>query len=75
MTKEELKKKLESFENEVHDIWNDNITKQKFMKCIKCEKEIPSYWYYKNDKKLCGDYTYIGYCATCEDFARYTGNL
>lgn len=48
---------------------------KKSMKCIKCGEEIPSYWYYKNDKKLCGDYTYIGYCSTCEDLARYTGNL
>ena len=48
---------------------------KKPMKCIKCGEDIPSYWYYKNNKKLCGDYTYIGYCATCEDFARYTGNL
>ncbi len=45
------------------------------MKCIECGKEIPSYWYYKNDKSKCGNYTYIGYCDTCEDFARYTGNL
>jgi len=50
---------------------------KKFMKCkcIKCGEEIPSWWYYKNDKELCGDYTYIGYCSTCEDLARYTGNL
>ena len=45
------------------------------MKCVECGKEIPSYWYYKNDKEKCGNYTYIGYCDTCEDFARYTGNL
>ena len=50
---------------------------KKFMKCkcIKCGEEISSNWYYKKDKELCGDYTYIGYCATCEDLARYTGNL
>jgi hypothetical protein len=46
----------------------------KFMKCVRCGKEIPSYWYYKKNGK-CDDYTYIGYCATCEDLARYTGNL
>lgn len=44
------------------------------MKCVKCGKEIPSYWYYK-EKGRCGDYSYIGYCYVCEDFARYTGNL
>ena len=44
------------------------------MKCVRCGKEIPSYWYYKKNGK-CDDYTYIGYCATCEDLARYTGNL
>ena len=45
------------------------------MKCIKCGEEISPNWYYKKDKKLCGDYTYVGYCAICEDIARYTGNL
>lgn len=44
-------------------------------KCIKCGEEISSHWYYKDDKELCGDYTYIGYCSACEDLARYTGNL
>lgn len=44
------------------------------MKCIKCGREIPSYWYYKKGE-LCGDYTYIGYCGICEDLARYVGNL
>ncbi len=44
------------------------------MKCVKCGKEIPKYWYYKQGE-LCGDYTYIGYCGVCEDLARYTGNL
>ena len=44
------------------------------MKCVHCGKEIPSYWYYK-EKGRCGDYSYIGYCANCEDVARYTGNL
>lgn len=44
------------------------------MKCVKCGREIPSYWYYKK-KEICGDYSYIGYCANCEDVARYTGNL
>ena len=44
-------------------------------KCIKCGKEIPDYWYYKNNERLHGDYSYYGYCANCEDLARYTGNL
>lgn len=46
----------------------------KMMRCIKCGKEIPLYWYNK-EEGMCGDYTYIGYCDICEDEARYTGNL
>lgn len=51
-----------------------NIKDTTILKCVDCGEEISSDWYYKKKGK-CGDYSYIGYCATCEDLARYTGNL